>query len=125
MPSQGTEAERVRRRTSDNTTTFPDEDVDLLFDQAEEDYAGYSRKVFFQAVVVTRLSELVVSASKAVTYQLNETRENLSDIAKILKDLLEDEQKKLDELLDLEKGVALRTAVMKPVPTRRKTYPNG
>lgn len=125
MPAQGTEAQRVRRRTSDTDTTFPTDDVNLLFDQAEEDYAAYSRRVIFQAVVIARLKELVIAASKSVTYQLNETRENLSDIAKILAEQLKEEEAALDELISLEKPVALRTAVMKRVPSRIKGYPNG
>jgi ElaB/YqjD/DUF883 family membrane-anchored ribosome-binding protein len=125
MPAQGTEAELVRRKTTDSETSFPDEAIDLLFDEAETKYTGYSRQVIFQSVVVERLEEIWTESTKHVTYQSNELRENLSDTAKNLKDRIEAAKTKLDELIKSEKGVALRTAVMKRVPTRIKGYPNG
>ena len=125
MPAQGSEAALLRRKSGDSVTSLPDEDLDMLFEQAETDYVDYSRKVIFQAVLVERKRELLAVARKAVTYQLNETRENLSDIAKGLAEDLEKEEAKLAELISLEKPVALRTAVMKRIPTRIKGYPNG
>lgn len=125
MPAQGTEAQLVRRKTSDSDSTFPDTDVDLLFNEAETNYSGYSRQVITQAVVVSRLEELWTESTKHVTYQSNELRENLSDIAKNLKDRIDAAKAKLDELIKLEKGVALQTAVMKKIPSRIKRYPNG
>jgi hypothetical protein len=125
MPAQGTEYVLLLRKTSDSETSLPAEDADLLFDEAESNYSGYSRSVILQAVVVARLTELWTEAAKHVTYQTNELRESLSDIAKALEKRLDKAEAKMEELLNLEKGVALRTAVMKPVPTRRKTYPNG
>jgi acyl-CoA reductase-like NAD-dependent aldehyde dehydrogenase len=125
MPAQGTEAQLVRRATGDNETSFPNDDVDLLFDKAESDYSGYSRKVIFQAVLVYRLRELTTSAAKRADYKLNETEEKRSQTAKALMELFEDAKEDLEELLKLEKGVALRTAVMKKIPSRIKGYPNG
>ena len=115
----------LRRKTNDSLTSFPDEDVDLLFAEAESTYSTYSREVQLQAVVVTRIEELWTASMTQVTYQQNETRENLSDIAKALKEKLELAKKKLDELIADSKPVALRTALMKKIPTRVKGYPNG
>jgi acyl-CoA reductase-like NAD-dependent aldehyde dehydrogenase len=125
MPAQGTEAQRIRRKTADSEASFPGADVDLLFDQAEEDYADYSRKVIFQSVVVSRLKELGAAASKRADYKLNETEEKRNQTFKALMDLIEDAEKELEELIGKEKGVALRTAVMKRIPSRIKGYPNG
>jgi hypothetical protein len=125
MATTDTEKQILRRKTGDSLTSFPDEDVDLLFADAEDEYSAYTRKVQLQAVVVRRIDELWTAAMRQVTYQQNETRENLSDIAKNLKAKLDDERKKLDEMIENSKPVALRTAVMKKIPTRIKGYPNG
>jgi hypothetical protein len=125
MPAQDNEATLVRYKTTDNETSFPDDVVNLLFDEAEVTYAGYSRTVIVQAVVISRLEAIWTESTKHVTYQANELRENLSDTAKNLKDRIEAAKAKLDELIGREKGIALRTAVPKRVPTRIKGYPNG
>lgn len=125
MPATITEKQLLRRKTSDTSATLTDPDIDLLFDEAEVDYSGYSRDVIFWAVVLARREELWMASAREVTYQQNETRENLSDIAKHLKELADAARKKLEELVALEKPVALRTAVMKKIPTRIKGYPNG
>lgn len=123
MPSQGTEYALLIRKTGDTETTFPSEDADLLFDEAESDYADYSRKVIFNAVVVARLTELWTASTKQVTYQLNETRFNLSDIAKALKDRLDSAQAKLDDLLALEKPLAVGMGTIRKVPTKWREVP--
>jgi hypothetical protein len=115
----------LRRKTNDSLTSFPDADVDLLFEEAAANYSDYSREVQLQAVVVARIDELWTASMTQVTYQQNETRENLSDIAKNLKEKLTLAKAKLDELIADSKPVALRTAVMKKIPSRIKGYPNG
>jgi hypothetical protein len=125
MPTTSTEKKLLRRKTNDSLTSFPDEDIDLLFEEAETTYSTYSREVQLQAVVVARIDELWTASMTQVTYQQNETRENLSDIAKNLKEKLALAKAKLDELIADSKPVALRTAVMKKIPTRIKGYPNG
>ena len=72
-----------------------------------------------------RIDELLTASIPDVTYQQNETRENRTDIQKGLEGKLVRAQKRLDELLAVEKPIALRTAVMKVIPTRIKGYPNG
>src|SRR5688572_13343921 len=124
MATTDLEKKLLRRKTDDSLTSFPDEDVDLLFASAEETYSAYSREVQLQSVVVTRIDELWTAAMRDVTYKQNETSENLSDIAKNLKAKLDREQEKLDDLIAKSKPVALRTAVMKKIPTRIKGYPN-
>lgn len=125
MPAQGNEAELLRRKTADNESTLTDEAIELLFDEAESDYVGYDRKVVFQAVVIARLDELYTASIRKVTYKKGETTENLSDMAKAFANKLADAKKKLDDLIVSTSLPALRTAVMKPIPSRRKSYPNG
>ena len=115
----------MRRKTNDSLTSFPDADIDLLFADAESTYSAYSHEVQLQVVVVTRIEELWTASMTSVTYQQNETRENLSDIAKNLKEKLALAKAKLDELISNATPIALRTAVMKKIPTRIKDYPNG
>jgi hypothetical protein len=123
MPAQGTEYQLLLRKTRDNEETLPSEEADLLFDEAESDYPNYSRKLILQAVVVARLTELVAENSKNVTYQLNELRENLSDTAKILLDLLKKAEAKLDLLLSEEKPVAAAMGNIRRVPTQWRDTP--
>jgi hypothetical protein len=123
MPSQGNEIILLRRRTSDTEDSLPDEIAEILIDEAEAEYPGYSRTLILQAAIVARLSELVVAASKAVTYQLNETRVNRSDTAKVLMEMLEKAQAKLDTLLKDEKPLAVGMGVIRRVPTQWKDTP--
>ena len=125
MPTTDTEKKLLRREKGDSLTSFPDEDVDLLFSKAETEYSVYSHQVQLQAVAMYRIDELLTASIPDVTYQQNETRENRTDIQKGLEGKLVRAQKRLDELLAVEKPIALRTAVMKVIPTRIKGYPNG
>ena len=125
MVATSSEIALIQRRTGDTAASLGDADVQLLWSEAESNYADYSRDVWKQAVIVARREELWMAASAQVTYKQNEASENLSDIAKQLKQLYDDAKKKLDDLIASEKPVALRTAVMKRIPTRRKTYPSG
>jgi arginine deiminase len=123
MPSQGNELIILRRRTSDTEDSLPDEDAEILFDEAETEHPNYSRTLILQAVIVARLEELVVAASKAVTYQLNEARFNRSDTMDMLEKMLKKHQAKLDQLLKDEKPVAAAMGVIRRVPTQWKDTP--
>lgn len=120
-----TEQQRIRRKTGDTTTSFPDEDMDLVFVEASEVYASYTRPVWVQAVVVMRLRELWLVASRSVTYQQNETREQLSDMAKNLKALWEAEKERLDDLIDAQKPPAVAIGRIRRVPTRTREEPRS
>lgn len=125
MPAQGDEATLVRFATGDDSSSLTSDVIDMLFDKAESDYAGYSRKVFTQAVIVMRLKNLVAQARKETNYKLNERSENLSDIAKGLFQDYEDAKAELEQLISEEKPVALRLGVPKKVPSRTRSFPNG
>jgi hypothetical protein len=125
MPAQGNEARMLRRKTSDTATSLPDDDIELIFEEVEAKYSDYltNRPVILQAAIVSRLKELVVAASKSVTYQLNETRINRSDTAKVLQDSLDDAQKELDTLLADVKPIAVGMGNIRRVPTQWKDTP--
>lgn len=106
-------------------TSFPDDDIDLLFEDIESEYSAYSHAVHLQVLVVRRTEELWTSSLREVTYQQNETRENLSDIAKGLKDKLEKAQKKLDDLLAAEALPAVAIGTLRKIPATRKEYPRS
>jgi hypothetical protein len=115
----------LRRKTNDSSTSFPDEDVDLLFASAEDEYGTYSRSVQLQAVVVMRIDELWTASMTQVTYQQNETRENLSDIAKNLEKKLELAKAKLDELISKGSSPAVIIAAARRVPNRNRELPRS
>lgn len=115
----------LRRRTNDSLTSFPDEDVDLLFEDAESKYSAYSREAQLQTVVVTRIEELWTASITQVTYKQNETSENLSDIAKNLKAKLDMARKKLDEVIYSEQSPAVAIATLRKVPSYKKEYPRS
>jgi hypothetical protein len=123
MPAQGNEATLIRRKTGDTSASFSDADIDLLFDEAESSYSGYSRSVIFQAVVVARLEELWTAALVQVTYKQNEASENLSDIAKALEKRFRQASAKLDNLIASEKAPAVGFASIRYFPTRDKDVP--
>lgn len=125
MAATNDEITLILRRTGDTSASFGNESVQLLWSEAESKYAGYSRDVWKQAVIVARREELWMAAASLITYKQNEASENLSDMPKMLKQLYEDAKGKLDELISGEKPIALRSAVMKCVPTRKKSYPSG
>ena len=125
MPTTLTEQKLLRRKTGDTQTSFPDEDVDLLFADIADEYSAYSRRVQLQAVVVARVGELYTASIREVTYQQNETRENLSDIAKALEKKLAREQAKLDDMMLGETYPPVSIGKMKRVPTYIKRYPNS
>lgn len=125
MPTTLVEQKRIRRKTGDTVTSFGDEDMDLVFTEASELYASYTRTVWLQAVVVMRLRELWLGASRSVTYQQNETRENLSDIPKNLKALWEQEKKALEEMVDAQKAPAVAIGRIRRVPTQTREEPRS
>lgn len=125
MPVQGNEAAMLRRKTSDSETSLPDDAIALIFEEVEAEHAGYvtNRPVILQAAIVSRLDELVVASSKAVTYQLNETRVNRSDTGKLLMDKLENAQAKLEKMLKDNASVAVAMGNIRRVPTQWKDTP--
>lgn len=125
MPAQSGEAEFVRLETTDTEDSLPGDAIDPMFDKAEVDYDGYSREVIVQAVVVMRLRQLWLVASREVTYKQNETSENLSDMAKNLKPIFDDAKKKLDELVAKEKAPAVAFGKLRKIPKPRREYPRS
>ena len=125
MPALPSEAELIRFKTGRDESNLTNEIIDILFDEAEVTYASYSRKVVKQAVVVEVYRNLVASNREDVTYKQNETSENMSDISKGYAQDLAQAEEKLTQLIEGEKPVALRTAVMKKVPSRNRSFPNG
>lgn len=124
MPTP-TDAERTRARfkTGDDDTSLPNDIIDLLFEEAEEEYPGKTRKVIIQAVNVLRRENLLMQACKNVTYRQNEATENLSDIAKGMAADLEKERAKLDEMVKDEDGPIGYVGAIRKVPTRRREEP--
>lgn len=120
-----TEQKRIQRKTGDTVTDFPDEDIDLLFAEASELYSAYNRTVWLQAVVVMRLEERIIEHAESVTYQQNETREQLSDITKALERSLARAKQQLDDLISVQQGPAVAIGSIRRVPTRTREEPRS
>lgn len=103
------ERQMLRYKTGHNDQSLPDATLDMLWAQAEADYAGQSQRVMRQAVVVELYRNLLAEARKHVNYRMNQQQENLSDIAKGLQADLTRESQLLAQLLVGEKRPALRT----------------
>lgn len=123
MPAVDNEAKLIRRKTGDVPASFGDTDINLLFDEAESSYSGYSRKVIFQAVIVARLEELWTASLSLVTNKQNEASENLSDIPKALEKRFKHAESKLSNMIDSEKTPAVAFVHIRRVPSSQKDVP--
>ena len=119
------EQQRIRRKTGDTVSDFGDEALDLVFTEASELYASYTRTVWLQAVVVMRLEERIIEHAEDVTYQQNETRENLSDVPKVLERSLARAKKQLDAIVSAQTSPAVAIGRLRTVPTRAREEPRS
>jgi 5,10-methenyltetrahydromethanopterin hydrogenase len=107
-----------------NSSVMDDTAVNAVFDQAEGDYAGYSRIVVRYAAYVTAISALVNAAANLADYEANEAREKLSQIPANLEKRLSSYQKKLDEATANETTVGVRFGRPKQIPPRVRDVPD-
>lgn len=125
MPAiNDTERNRLRKRLGHDVTSLLDADADDLFTQAEELYASRSRAVQFQQAVVIGRQDLLAEAVKRVTYDAGDASENLSDVAKAIQKMLQDDMAQLDMLLSNDQASAVRIVGTRRKPTRKKEYPD-
>lgn len=106
-------------------TALPDQIAKDQIERAEAKYTSHTREIQLQYAKVLILSALLIAARKRVTYQQNDQRENLSDIAKGLEADLQREQRRLDMLVADEEMPPVAWGRLSPVPSRKKEYPNA
>lgn len=95
-----TDRKLIRRQTGDDTTTLPDDDLNLLVADAADEYADYSGRVQRQAVIVARFRELRANAAGEVSYSEGGANEKLSDLYKHLDKQTESAEARLQQLID-------------------------
>lgn len=123
-----TELERSRFRNAVGDTgtppAFGDAEVDDLFDQANE--LGYSSSPFqrlYAQVLAIRI--LLVHSSKRTTYVQNASTENLSDVFKNLRNLLDEFKGQLESAQGAVGGPAVRWGAPRDKPRRVKEWPDA
>lgn len=79
--------ERLRADIDADSTTFPDDEVDDIFEEAQESYSDSAAYTAYTRVIALR--RLLASAAKRTSYVQNQSSENLSDVFKHLKQLLD------------------------------------
>lgn len=132
MPATETQKQRFRNAVGDtDSTKFTDNQIDDLFDAASEDYPDGSSKTLFAAAVVGGFESLLAQAAERVSYQQNESQEDLSDLTKNYKEALKYWSEKLKTCVSDDVAAAASTtlAVWKPVKSqtekRSRRYPDA
>jgi len=124
-----TEISRLRRQLALNETQLPDDEIQALYTEAEELYplATYSRAVIFAAVRLQGAKDLLAEVAQRVTYSQNQSREQLSDLTKNVKELVRLYTDELAELLNTENPALppARWGWTKTTPSVKLEYPNG
>jgi hypothetical protein len=108
-----------------NTTTLDSDTIDLVFNQAEEDY-GYTTAAQIKAQAHLLVIEaLLFGSAKEVDYVQNQSQEKASQRFDHLYKLYPLWQQKLADANSAATGPALpRAALTGKKPTRREEYPN-
>ena len=94
-----TESERtfIRALFGTDTSTMTDTYIDLIFDEAEEEYAAYGRSVIKYAAIVQHYDTLITQAAAVeVDYESGDSSEKRSQVIKTLESARDKYQKKID-----------------------------
>jgi hypothetical protein len=132
MPATTLQRTRFRNAVGDTDgTKFTDGQIDDIFDASTEDYPTGSSKTKFAAAVVSGFEMLLAQAAERVSYQQNESQEDLSDLRKNYQEALKYWSKKLDDLVgeDVLAATSNALAVWKPIrgqiEQRKRRYPDA
>ena len=87
MAATTAEQNRLRRQLKVDETQLPDADIDDMFDEAAIKYPSNTRTVWFAAARLQAASEMWAQYTREASFDQNESSEDLSDVAKALKDL--------------------------------------
>jgi hypothetical protein len=102
--------------------SFTDTEIQRLYTRAEEIHGAGSALVEPQ-VRVLAIKQLWASSAKLTTYKQNQSSENLSDVFKHLKALLELYQGELADAEAAGTGGGVAIMGLKKTPTRQKDVP--
>lgn len=105
---------------------FGNDEIDIIYTEADADYASYSERVIRIAAVVLGYEEIMADAVKQVTYLQNDSRIDGSDLPKNLMKWIEDWREKLEAAMRGDGSSSIvRTGVTKRIPSRRKEFPDA
>lgn len=125
MPSTLAERNLLRAEFNVGADSHTDGYFDMLYDTAEADYVGYSRRVQTASVKLQTAISIRNRAATLVTTKVGERSEDLSDIAKAHKAIIDYYEKNLYDLIAIDgSGGIGRIAVMNKVPKREREYPD-
>lgn len=123
MPATASEKVLFRTELDGDATAMTDAYIDAVFDEAEGDYAGYSREVIKLASYLKGAVHLRNRAARDVDYQQNESSEKLSQRFAQLEKMVSYYQTQLSTAVSSNKP-AVKLLVTKKIPTRLKRYPD-
>jgi gas vesicle protein len=120
-----TQIDRLRRDTGTDETSLPDEDIQDIFDEADEKYTDTATAAAYTRVLT--IQSLLASSARLATYRQNESSENLSDIFKHLKELLKVWEEKTDDAITAAAGSsgAARFGSVRRKPATIREYPGS
>lgn len=125
MPPSVSQLALIRMQIADTGTppAFSDEEINNLWDLAMEDYTTNGQLNAQTRIYL--LDALLADSAKRVTYEQNQSKEQLSDIFKHLKQLREIAQGDLQKASKASVGAAKLGSLHKVKPTRKRDVPRS
>lgn len=123
MPVTQSQIDRLRRDTGSTEASLSDEDIQDIFDEAEEKYTDTATATAYTRVLT--IQSLLSGAAKMTSYKQNESSENLSDVFKNLQALLKVWEGKVSDAITDAAGSsgAARFGGLRRKPAKVREYP--
>lgn len=118
-----TQADRLRDDVGGNVTSMPDSEIDAIWTEAGEYYSTSGPLTAYARVIAIR--RLLASSAKLSSYRQNQSSENLSDVYKALRSLLDIWQDATNEAVALAGSGVARFGRTGTIPARIKEYPGS
>lgn len=116
----------IRRKTGDDATTFPDAEVEVIFDEisTSDRYSGYSRAVWVIESVSERFRNLRAQAALRINYTQGESKVEASQLYRHFDNEVMRSESERDDLITNESGgVGIQTAVKSKRPSVKREKP--
>lgn len=125
MPPSASQLWLIRIQIADTGTppAFTDDEIGDLWDIAAETYTANGQLIAQTRIYL--LDGLLADSAKRVTYEQNQSKEQLSDIFKHLKDLRAIAEKDLAGATTASLGAAKLASLHKVKPTRKRDVPRS
>ena len=126
MPVSDEWAAALRADTGTDSTSLLDAEIDDIYDAGAALYTDAASLEAYGRVTVFR--RLMAQAASRTSYKQNQSQEQLSDLIKNYKMMVDLWQQKLDDAVaDVESAAvgAIKLGRSKRIPSRLKEYPNA